>query len=535
MPNLEQLTFLLLLANSQQTDRPNLNHWSRTDVSSRIKAQQRAMPGDLKTTVPSEGMPWPKPQKMILNQHETLILTKSNFDFSTVYECDIVEKALIRYKELLFRGVVEQDSASNDKNQIFFARLFVHVKEPCEKYPHENMDESYKLSVFKNGTGFLEARSVWGALRGLETFSQLTFSPDSKRTMIKTVEIEDFPRFAHRGILIDTARHYVKMPILLENLDIMSQNKMNVFHWHIVDDQSFPYESKVFPLLSRRGEIFECPRNDLCLLDYYIYMLNDYPVIISAYNGPDGTFGPMDPTKNETYDFLAALIAEVSQLFPDKYIHLGGDEVPFECWASNPKIRRFMREMKFEQNFVHLEQYFVQKLMTSIRQVRGEVRHIFWQEVFDNGVGLSLDTVIHVWKGLGKPHEYENELHRVTSNKLKAILSSCWYLNYVSYGMDWPKYYSCDPHSFHGTLEQKALVLGGEACMWGEFVDSANVIQTLWPRASSVSERLWSDASVTDVDQATPRLEGHRCLLKRRGHQVGPISGPSFCSSDFVR
>ena len=88
-------------------------------------------------------------------------------------------------------------------------------------------------------------------------------------------------------------------------------------------------------------------------------------------------------------------------------------------------------------------------------------------------------------------------MRRVTGEGLRAILSSPWYLNYISYGSDWTKYYKEDPYHFNGAEEQKQLVIGGEACIWHEFVNNNNLIARLWPRASAVAERLWSPREVS--------------------------------------
>lgn len=152
--------------------------------------------------------------------------------------------------------------------------------------------------------------------------------------------------------------------------------------------------------------------------------------------------------------------------------------------------------------------------------------YLVWQEVFDRrGVVLQNDTIIHIWKS----ENLADEIHNVTSAGYRALVYSCWYLNYISYGIDWKKYYECDPQNFPGTEKQKRKVFGGGAAMWSEYVDSTNLIPRLWPRASVPAERLWSSVKVNDTVDAQQRLEEHRCRLLQRGFNVQPINGPGYC------
>lgn len=141
---------------------------------------------------------------------------------------------------------------SNDKVDGELRQLNVTVLKPCSKWPSLSMDESYDLEVRRTGAT-ITAREVWGALRGLETFSQLVYKSSNNIYRIHQTLINDFPRFPHRGILLDTSRHFLRKEVIIMNLEAMAQNKMNVFHWHIVDDQSFPFYSKTYPNLTKRG------------------------------------------------------------------------------------------------------------------------------------------------------------------------------------------------------------------------------------------------------------------------------------------
>jgi hexosaminidase len=131
------------------------------------------------------------------------------------------------------------------------------VKQKCDNlWPELDMDEMYSLRIDTQDfpkQAFLFANTIWGALRGLETFSQLVNYKSGSIFTINSTFIVDYPRFSHRGLLVDTSRHYLPIDVMLENLDAMSYHKLNVLHWHIVDDQSFPYVSQTFPELSSKG------------------------------------------------------------------------------------------------------------------------------------------------------------------------------------------------------------------------------------------------------------------------------------------
>ncbi|XP_064649771.1 beta-hexosaminidase subunit beta-like [Lineus longissimus] len=508
---------------------------------------------------PTVGMPWPAPKSMAISK-TAFLLEAENFQFRTTgQDCDIIlEEAYRRYYGDIF--YIHND----DRSTLRFAsrtrrpgsplamglieELDVNVLKVCEKFPSLGMDESYHLQV-QAPKSLLNANTVWGALRGLETFAQTIYQTLDGEFMVNGSTIDDAPRFSHRGLLIDTSRHFVPKSVLYRNLEAMSQNKMNVFHWHIVDDQSFPYESKTFPDLNRKGA-FEphfhvYTQEDVAEVIEYARLRGirvvpefDTPghteswgpgqpgLLTKCYSGgkPSGSFGPIDPSVNTSFAFMEKLLKEIFAVFPDKYVHLGGDEVSFTCWQSNPIISSFMKKMGFGTDYSKLEQYYMQHILNIIDGFKSDDQYIIWQEVIDNGCKVSPKTVVEVWKG-----GYQAELAKVTKMGLTTLLSSCWYLNYISYGSDWTKYYACDPQDFTGTDAQKALVIGGEACMWGEFVDGTNLVARTWPRASAVAERLWSPKSYTSTSAAAPRLEEQRCRMLRRGLVVEPVNGPGWC------
>lgn len=512
---------------------------------------------------PTVGEVWPHPQ-MILQEDTYMVVRPSTFKFNvTGKDCDILQDALERYTNIMFRFPSSKVKPSDvwrkeDTFNGYLDTVSINLMVPCEKYPHEAMDEQYEIKIDspdQPGQGIILAQSIWGILRGLESFSQLLV-PDGSAYQVKSTQIRDFPRFSYRGFMLDTSRHYLPMRRILEHLDLMAMNKFNVFHWHLVDDQSFPYESTVFPNLSKEGAYspihLYTETNISYVVEYArlrgIRVLPEFDtpghtmswgpgqpgLLTPCYDGgkPDGTYGPIDPTNEANYDFLKTLLTEITTRFPDHYIHLGGDEVSFSCWQSNPNISQFMKTHNITGDYSKLEEVYITKLIELVANLPTKNGYLVWQEVFDNGVQIADDTVVHVWKSENVPAGWKNELNKVTQAGYKTVLSSCWYLNYISYGDDWYKYYECDPQDFDGTEAQKQLILGGEACMWGEYVDGTNLIPRTWPRASVVAEKLWSSANETSSSEAaSPRLEEHRCRLLDRGFRVEPL-WPSFCMSD---
>lgn len=120
-------------------------------------------------------------------------------------------------------------------------------------------------------------------------------------------------------------------------------------------------------------------------------------------------------------------------------------------------------------------------------------------------------------------------MNNITKAGFTAILSSCWYLDHLSTGGDWRKFYACEPSDFPGDAAQQSLLIGGEACMWSEVVDNSNILQRIFPRVSATAEKLWSQLNVNDVIEAAKRLEEHTCRMKTRGIPAQPPNGPGFC------
>jgi len=241
-------------------------------------------------------------------------------------------------------------------------------------------DESYQLTITENQVT-LKAETDIGALRGLETFLQL-LSVDEKGYYFPAVVINDAPRFPWRGLLIDVSRHFMPVEVIKRNLDGMAAVKMNVFHWHLADDQGFRVECQSWPKLHELGsDGFYYTRAQIKEIIAYaadrgIRVIPEFDVPahatswLVAYPELGSAPGPyslerrwgikdpiMDPTKEFTYEFLDKFFAEMAALFPDEYFHIGGDENNGNHWNTNDHIQQFMKDNNIPDNHA-LQTYF---------------------------------------------------------------------------------------------------------------------------------------------------------------------------------
>jgi hexosaminidase len=395
--------------------------------------------------------------------------------------------------------------------------LTVHTDHASKEVQEPGEDESYTLSIAADGAK-IEAPTSLGAMHGLQTFLQLVeVAPDGFAA--PAVTIQDKPRFPWRGLMIDTARHFIPLDILKRNLDGLEAVKMNVFHWHLSEDQGFRAESKKFPKLHALGSdgLYYTQEEIRELIAYArdrgirVVPEFDMPGHSTAWfvghpelaSGPGpyaierkwGIFDPaMDLTNEKTYKFLDELIAEMSKLFPDHYFHIGGDEVNGKQWDANPKIQEFKKSRNLASNEA-LQAYFSERVQKIVTKHGKAV--VGWDEVFIPGVPK--DIVIQSWRG-------QASLAQAAAQGYHGILSNGYYLDL---GWSAARHYAVDPASGPAanlTPEQQQLILGGESCMWSEYVNPENIDSRIWPRNAAIAERLWSPQNVTDVTSMYARL-----------------------------
>ncbi|HKV25147.1 MAG TPA: family 20 glycosylhydrolase [Candidatus Acidoferrum sp.] len=455
-----------------------------------------------------------------------------------------LDRAAQRFLRQLSRqtGIPISTRVSTASNAV----LLIHTDHASKEIQEVGEDESYSLEVTPTGAK-LTAPNPLGILHGLQTFLQLVdVSPDGFAA--PSVIINDKPRFAWRGLMIDSARHFTPLDVLKRNLDGMEAVKMNVFHWHLSDNQGFRVESKRFPKLQELGSdgLFYTQDEVRDLIAYArdrgirVVPEFDVPGHSTAWfvgypdlaSGPGpyqierrwGVFDPaFDPTSDRTYKFLDQLFEEMAKLFPDHFFHVGGDEVNGKQWGANPKIQQFMKDHGLKNNEA-LQAYFNRRLEPIVAKHGKSM--VGWDEVLDST--LPKDIVIQSWRG-------PDALAAAAKLGFRGILSNGYYLDL---GWTAARHYAVDPLSGAAanlSPEEKSRILGGESCMWSEYVDPENIDSRIWPRNAAIAERLWSPQDVTDpasmyarLDVISARLEWlgltHRTYYRQ---MLQRIAGPS--------
>lgn len=397
----------------------------------------------------------------------------------------------------------------------------------------EKLDEErYSLRVTPTGV-LIDAPTSLGVLRALATLEQLPVT-EKKLRYLPEVDIQDQPRFAWRGLLIDAARHFLPVPVIKRNLDGMAAVKLNVLHWHLCDDQGWRVESRLLPRLHEvsgatgyytQAEVREvlayaAARGIRVVPEFDMpghagSLIAAYPRLASQ---PDSSTAlpirwgvlniAIDPTKETTYTLLDSLLTEMTALFPDPYFHLGGDENDGRQWRRNPRIAAFMVEKGFvkkdgKPDKHQLQTYFNRRVLTLL-QKHGKTM-MGWDEIL--GPDLPAPIVIESWRG----PKGVLDAARLRHPALRA------HGYYIDLNHPAATHYAADP--LQGVPDSLAYrVLGGEAAMWAEFADSVIYDSRVWPRTAAVAERLWSPAAAT---KSVPDMYRRLALVDKQLEGLG--------------
>ncbi len=411
------------------------------------------------------------------------------------------------------------------------ATLAIEFQRTGAMPPRLGEDESYTLEIDAK-RAVLHAATDVGALRGVATLQQALVS-EASGCFLPAMRVSDAPRFPWRGLMIDVARHWQPMAVIERNLDGMALVKLNVLHLHLTEDQGFRIESRTHPELHERGSdghfftqaemreliayaaargIRVVPEFDMP--GHATSWVVSHPELASA-PGPYaierkwGVFDPvLDPTNEKTYALLADFLGEMAALFPDDYLHIGGDENNGVQWNANARIQAFIREHDLKDN-AGLHAYFNRRIGAILREHGKKL--VGWDEILHPD--LPKDSVIHSWRG-------PTALAEAARLGYSGLLSNGYYID-----LNHPasEHYLNDPlpAGTKLTAEEQQRILGGEATMWAEWVTPELIDTRIWPRTAAIAERLWSPREVRDVTDMYRRLGDIDLRLQEAGVQQG--------------
>ncbi|XP_014213005.1 chitooligosaccharidolytic beta-N-acetylglucosaminidase [Copidosoma floridanum] len=441
--------------------------------------------------------------------------------------------------------------------------------ETNESYDLRIPETSYQIKVF------IESQTVYGLRHGLETLSQLIVpsiktANSTELVMINYAWVKDKPVFPHRGLLIDTGRNFLPVDDILRTIDGLAASKMNVLHWHATDSQSFPLEIKSLPLMSLYGAYgpeFIYTVDDMQKIRKYansrgvrVILEIDSPshacagwewgpaqnkgnLVVCVNQQPWRQYciqppcGQLNPMNKDLYDVLRTLYKELLGTFGrNGMMHLGGDELFINCWNSSEEIVTGMSEIglgRSNEDFLKIWSYVHNKQLEILNQEgldKNMDKAIIWSSQLTSPelIETYLDKskfIVQTWV------EADKDLNqRLLDLGYKLIISTkdAWYLDHGFWGIT--KYHTWRD-AYKNIIPQKPGVLGGEAAMWGEYVNQGSLHSRVWPRTAAVAERLWSDppASKMGTADAEPRLQAHIDRLGRRAVHPDALA-PEWCN-----
>lgn len=434
-------------------------------------------------------------------------------------------------------------------------------------------NEAYKLVVDKNGIE-ITAANEQGLFYGLQTLGQLV---DKNNATISYLEIEDAPRFGWRAFMLDEARYFQGKEQVMKLLDEMARLKMNIFHWHLVDDQGWRIEIKKYPLLTEIGskrkstqvgprkwqspiqsgvphegfytqneikEIIKYAQERHITIVPEIEMPGHSSAAIAAYPwlGSSGkkievpiNFGVSEDIYNiadpKVYDFLTDVLDEVIALFPSKVIHIGGDEAKYEHWESSVEIKNYMKENNLK-TFADLQVDFTNKISQYIES-KGR-KMMGWNEILGQNiheyqadkdaaaeVELSKSSIIHFWRGdIKLMTQAATEGYNIVNS-----LHSETYLDYSYQDISLERAYNFDPIPAELEEQFHNRIIGTGSQMWGEWIPTSGYMDYMvFPRIAAYAEVGWTQPKQKNFDRFLKSLPSMLDVWKSNGIYYAPLN-----------
>ena len=477
----------------------------------------------------------PKPVKMILNE--------GFYNWSS--NAQIISDSLFVSEKKYFQKLFSIQDVK-EKNTVYFKKNNLLLK------------EEYFLKILENQI-IIEASSPNGIMHGIQSLRQIVpinENISSKKISINCLEIHDFPRFKWRGLLLDCCRHFMQKDFVKRYIDLLAFHKMNILHWHLTEDQGWRIEIEKYPKLTEIGawrenkdgekyggfytkkdikEIVLYAKDrgieivpEIELPGHSVAAIASYPHLSCTGDSIKvetdwGVFKDIYCAGNDSvFTFLEDVLEEVIELFPSKYIHIGGDEAPKYHWENCSKCQKRIINNNLKDEH-ELQSYFIKRISDFLK-TKNKVL-IGWDEIIEGGIPEN--AIIQSWRGM------EGGIV-AAKNQNQAIMSptSHCYFDYDLDAINLEKVYSFEPIPKELSQSESKFIIGGECNMWSERAPQELIDSKVFPRILAMSEVLWSEKE-KDYTEFSNRIEKHYPKLDKLGVNYGYEKTPIKFNSTF--
>lgn len=487
--------------------------------------------------------------EFILSQ-QTVLLADSMNNKAIDYFNNYLQSKLMLHNQL------KTNTAQSVENSIVF------TDKGTENLP----EQGYRLTITPQQV-IIAAKGA-GLFYGIQTLIQLIPAGGPASKKLPCAQIEDYPRFGYRGLMLDVCRHFFSVEFIKKTIDLMAYYKLNNFHWHLTDDQGWRIEIKKYPRLTEIGsqraqtvignyhdrtpqQFDNTPYGGFYTQDQirdvvkyaadrYINVVPEIEMpghslaALSAYPElscePDktykvgetwGVFHDVYCPSDKTFNFLEEVLTEVMELFPSKYIHIGGDEVPKDAWKKSAFCQKLIKKLKLK-NEEGLQSYFIQRIEKFVNSKGRSI--IGWDEILEGG--LSPNATVMSWRGEDGGIAAARQNHDVIMTPGSGGL----YLDHsqgkrnepLSIGGYFPlaKTYSYNPTPAVLTPDQQKHIIGVQANLWSEYISTdAKAEYMLYPRLLALAELAWSPlANKNFKDFSETRLPAQLAWLDKNSY-----------------
>lgn len=486
--------------------------------------------------------------EFVLSQQTVLFADSAN-NKAVAFFTDYLQHKLMLHNELKI------NSTQNIAGSIIFT----------EKGTENLPEQGYRLTITPQQ--IIVAGKGAGLFYGIQSLLQLIPAERTAAIKLPCVQIEDYPRFGYRGMMLDVCRHFFSVEFVKKTIDLMAYYKLNNFHWHLTDDQGWRIEIKKYPRLtqisSQRAQTvignyhdrtpqqydntpyggfytqdqihdvvkyasdrfinvvpeIEMPGHALAALAAYPELSCD-PEKTYKVGETWGVFKDVYCPSDKTFNFLEEVLTEVMDLFPSKYIHIGGDEVPKDAWKKSAFCQKLIKKLKLKDE-EELQSYFIQHIEKFVNTKGRSI--IGWDEILEGG--LSPNATVMSWRGEAGGIAAAKQSHDVIMTPGSAGL----YIDHaqgknepLSIGGNEPlsKIYSYNPTPAALTADQQKFIKGVQANLWTEYISTdAKAEYMMYPRLLALSEIAWTPLANKDFkDFSETRLPSQLAWLDRNNY-----------------